>query len=511
MKLKNPEALLEDRANIVRLRAENSRTNASERSSIEKYFEQKSGTLSILANDYAAIAANDYIEFVAAELFPADGSWITFDSVEQDTEKTKKIKSELLEIVSEELDRSNFYSETSKLIKEGVLYNAGLIQTSYNNGLHFQTSGYDTMEISEDADLTKNRAYVSDWVTVYDLIDRYEGKIINRLKDQYKNDLSMTVELITAIIPCDDVWFTKKSKSYNWKKVFIVCSDGEKEEVRKKGEDKNIYFNTFPIMLYLPHLCESLASKALVNAVRLDSYEQLLEDKSRKSLNPPMSLGKDLFINGDYNFSEGGLNPLELNEREPSPVETKTGLSFTENDIQRIMNSIDRVFKTRLIERIQTTTASQYELATNYLNALKSIQPSASSLMTSLPKSVLTRVDRLLKKHNKKYKELRASLEGTLEAGGYSKKMRKLEKLAGIGKAMQGLAPYLQANPASVQKVNTDKIVETLLSGYGNADAIVSDEEVAEERQAMAQQQQQAQQQEQEVAQADVAQKLGGL
>ena len=473
---------------------------------IETYFEESDNEYSpVLANNHGVMAANEYIEFITGETFSSDGSWIGFIPTENKPETAKNIQ-KLLKYSAQKFAESNFYGEIARLIKEGVLYNQGLMSTDWSNNISFKTVTNSNLCISKDADEQNKRAYTKSWVSGLDLLTNYESdhQIFSTIERESQQPESMTLttmfKLIEGIIPVNKYFFDKPKSKFKFIKVYLLESNGQLIELKRKGQEEAGY-TVFPIMTYLPHCTKSMAQIALSKAVRVNDYEMLLGESARKILKPTYALSDKTYQSGAYNFDEGGVVLLGLQDRTPEAVESKHSSPMTERQIERLEQGIDRIFKREIILRARMTNLSQFEAALNKLNAFRAIQPYAADLVTRVPTSLLRRFDTLMRQNDKEYKKLRDAVDGSFTMIGLTGEMEKLKKAAGIGRLYQGAAPAVQVDPAAAQMINGDKVVTTLASSWDVAEVLEKEEDIAQERQQqqqMLQQQQQMKQQEEQ-------------
>ena len=459
---------------------------------IRAFFEPNDTYSSPLANNHGQIAANEYIEFAHGEIFGP--GWITASG----DEKKAKEREKVLDYMCGVLYSSNFYTESIKLLKEGVLYKKGLIQPTWSGGICFETIINKNIIVSPGFSMATKRAYASRWIGQADICGTYEGVVVDELQMQLDAD-QIEYEVVDCIIPLDKEKDRKRiSDGYMFKKVTLLIKDDMPHELTNPNEGTALY-GTFPIMEYCPQYNQSLAAIALVKSVNADGYEVLIHKQARKSLNPPHSISQQLYESGAFDLGEGGLVPLMNYEREVKPIETAQKSNLSGDDVKRQEAVIDRVFKIDLINRAKLTNMSQFEAASNYLNALKAIAPAATDLIYKVPVYILERVHKLLIKNDKKYKEL-ALAAGDIDwkMSGWADKIKKLEKAIGVGRVAQGAAPFIQADPASAQALKGEEAVRILAECWRTPDVAASEEEINEERKEM----EEAAQQQQEAAQA---------
>ena len=497
-----PEQLKKDFEKI-KLSAESDYTDSSY--DLKSYFEPGDQYIAPLANNHGQIALNEYVEYTHGEIFCPD--WIKCDG---DKDKADE-RQALADGLAERLNLSNFYEESLKLVKEGAIYNRGILQTQYDGGLSFNTIKNESIYTSKCFNPLKRRAYAEQWISLKDLIDTFKGPVV----DEYDTMLTnmndemeysyMQVMMVTCIIPLKKGEDDKDiAKGYRFKQRILIMKDDVPYEVTPLESD-NLMYKTFPLMHYAPQLDISLAALALTKAVKADEYEILMARQARKSQDPSIAIAKTTYLNNSFDLSEGGLVPLAPNERMPQPIESSQSMNLTSQDIQRHQIAIDRVFKIDLIQRAKITNLSQFEAAANYLNALKAIAPSAVDLVRKLPGDVLERAHSLLMQNDKEYAKL-ADAAGDIKWGmsGWNSKIKHLEKATGLGRLAQGIVPFIQIDPSAAQAMDGDAAVRVLAESWGVSEVVPSEEEVAAEREAQQQAQQQAMEQQQQSEQAAI-------
>ena len=111
--------------------------------------------------------------------------------------------------------------------------------------------------------------------------------------------------------------------------------------------------------------------------------------------------------------------------------------------------------------------------------------------MTKIPKVLLARVHKLLKKHDPKYKQLAMEAgEMDFKLGGIVNQIQKMRRASGIARAVQGSSPLFNLDQMAAQNVNSDGATRTMWDAWGVGDELVSANDVKRAREAMAKQQQ---------------------
>ena len=98
-----------------------------------------------LANAAGCVYVGELTNFMAASLYPADGSWLEAVISPQADVQVQQTLRGVTELMREQLASSNFYSKISALIKSGILYNRGLMSVEWDDGLSF--SVHDTSKV----------------------------------------------------------------------------------------------------------------------------------------------------------------------------------------------------------------------------------------------------------------------------------------------------------------------------------------------------------------------------
>lgn len=500
MELVDPKIVLDDYSKVL-----SSSDNIVEHYSndIKAYFGGMTERVP-LSNNHGHVACSEYVEFVSSMIFCPDGSWLGYETPSEDNDAAKK-KQEMLQKVVTALSHSNFYSQMTKLITSGVLRNKGLIDIQWDKGLQFNSLEGEDIICSTHSEPSCQRAYAGVWMTKEEVVLSFDYDEYDIKKADQMNEM---VKVITCIIPTSKMFFTKENRTYSHKKVYLLQDGGKLVELKKPGKKKDFLFKTFPIMSYSPHMEQPLAYLALVSAVKLEMYEDLMGEQARKTLNPPMYVPQEILTNGPFDLGEKGIVPAPTGTGIiPTPIETKLQMQLTMQDIQRHEAKIDRVFKIPLIERLKVTNVTQFEYAGNLLAAFKAISPAAADLLIRIPSILLSRVHSLLKQHDKEYGILAGEIGGELDMGGLSMNLKKLETATSLGRIAQGIAPYLQAYPEDKGSISGGRAIQSFVEAWGQSHILSSEEEQQAEMETI-EQQQDTQQQEQSALNAAQTQNL---
>lgn len=506
MELRNIREVIEDydRAKFESMSSEYG-VSLEDYTDIETYFDS-TDSYAPLSNDHGQVACSEYIEFVSSTVFCPDGSWMGYQKDKASAQDLIDIK-KLLMIANNHIRSSNFYTEITKLVKHGVFYNKGLIDTSWQNGLTFKSIKGNEIVCSKHTEPGCMRAYATKWLSKEEVILGFQSPYLDSTYSVEKmkaNQLAERVQVVIGIVPANEIFFNKPNKRYSHKKVYILLDGAEQVEIMRDEPKENYLFKSFPVMSYSPHLSKPLAYSALASAVKLDMYEDLITRQARKILNPTTGMPESIIRNGSYDMDEGGIIPILQPHNLPVPIESKQQINVSFEDIRRLEAKIDRIFKIPLIERVGLTNLSQFEAAGNILAAFKAISPSAADLITRVPSVLLKRVDTLLSKHDREYRYLSKKLKGSLDMGGLQLNIKKMEKAVALGRIAQGLAPYLQAYPESKVVINGDHAVSGLVDSWNQQDILSTEEEVRTEREQIQQTEEQMMGTEQDLAQAQI-------
>ena len=481
---------------------------------IKDYFDSSDADYETVANNIGSVALSKYVSFTASQVWPLDGSWITAKGKKGKEAEVEKATSYIRQKVME----GNFAAESHKLIKEGAMYNRGLLTVNWNNGLVFETICNETIYICDETGPSNMRGYADSHVDLATLMERYEGEgvdtILTARKDLKPEDMLEGFTMVMAILPVNKAFFSMETRGKKgmsrYRKEYFVSYGGVLLPIKPIGMSSEEY-SSFPILQYLPAFSKSLASQAMPSVVFADQYEQLMLSAARLTLSPPVSLSMDAFTSGNFNLDEGGLTPLNNNERDIKPIITTQGFQITANEIQRHERKVNEIFSLDLIQRATLGSLSQFEVAHNKLSALDAIMPAAVDLMTKVPQILLSRVHKLLKKHDPEYKTL-ATAAGDIEfrLGGIVNQVQKMRKAAGIARAIQGSSPLFNVDQGSAQNINSDTATRTMWDAWGVGDELNSASDVRREREAQAKAQQEMMKQKQALEQAKINQKGQG-
>ena len=505
MKLKDIKTVQED---FSRVQIDSNDKYCQFKDEIKKYFEDVSENYAApLANNYAAVMCSQYVEFLHGQLFPSDGSWVQFRLKDKDGDMEAAERRTCY--LRDALAASGFYSESAKMLKEGVLYNHGFLTTSYTKGLSFRSAKDEHIYVSKGSDAGSMRGYIVQELSGSAIADRFGRKAYDEL---YNSGALQAVhpqaeyDVTTAILPCSETFFTNIKKSGKmYVAIHLIEGSGGLMQIPTELE----YFEAFPLVKHMPTAKASLASQALSSAVMLNEYEQLMSKSSRRAVNPTMAVHSSILSDNKFNMNENGTVPFTSDFQKPTPIESTRNITITIEHIRRLERYVDTIFKKALIERASVTNVSQFEVAENSINVLRALQPSIGDLEEIVTRHVLTRVDALLRQNDSEYRRLTKDAEGDIIFSGIRAKIEKLSKSAGAARIMQALAPVIQTKPEAALLLDEAAIAKGVAAGYGVSDYISSDEEVEQKQQEIAQQQQAQQEQEALAAEADAANKLG--
>lgn len=474
---------------------------------IKNYFDVCTNDFIELANTTGVTACSEYVDFVTSTVFPFDATWVTARAKEEGKEHAAEMAADYL---NAKLAEGGFYREILKLVKQGALYNKGMLQTTFEKGLNFKCVENEMIFAHKSSNPAAQRAYSDSYVTMEEVLASYEGEVIGEVQTtlnvaQNKDALYMRATVVTAVLPTSKFFYDTKGNvtKGKFKREYFLLYNDKLRPIKKTSEGEQ-YYQSFPVMCYLPNYDGSLAAQALVAAETANSYEMLIMQFARKILKPTIGIGIDTFTNNVFDLGEAGLVPLQNYERAPAPIESAQRFNITEKEIQRNEMKIQKTFKLDLIQRVNVTNLSQFEAAANELAAIKAVLPAASDLVLKVPSMVLERAHSLLKKHDEKYRKLAAAAgEIDFSMSGITEKIKKLNSALGIGRVAQGLAPYVQIDPSSTQNIDGDKVSRTIAESWGVSEILAPKEQVEQERQQMAEAQQAQLQQQQQEAQSE--------
>ena len=508
MKPISAELIFEDYNKVMRQEMENN--DYFRNQEIESIFSPESDNYSLLANSYGAIAKRKYVDYVTELLFPQDGSWLLHSGKKSE----ERHKADMY--LRTKFSNSNFYKEIQKMIDQGVMFNRGLISLGYGNGLDFKSIKEEDIFVSEGFSESDMRVYAKRFISVQDLIERFGGEIVDKYEQECaEGGMNSEIQikmltLVECVLPLSKRFFENPKSKYKYKKVYLLVDDGESFIVTQKGDsEESCYYVNFPIMVYLPAHVTSLANEALVPAVQLNQYETLLANNARKVNAPTFGIAESLFNDGIFNLDEFGSVPVAANEVFPKPIESMQRMMLTETDLRRQMEAVNEVFEVELIKRVNTINVSQFELASNQLNAIKAVVPAAADLATRVPQVLLKRAQALLRQNDSEYRKLLAAAgDKEVVMVGLAEKIRRLEIAVGLGRLAQGATPYMQVDPQARSVIDASASVRAMAEAWGVGFVLNSDEEVLKQLAADEQAMQEAQQGEDTKNQADITKTL---
>ena len=485
--------------------------NEAIRYDIKTYFENNSNSYSSLANNHGALAAKEFVTYLTGLLFPMDGSWLGVE-LEDNTKEQQERAHKVWKKLTKRLEDSKFYREASKFINQGVLYNRSMMEVTYESCLQFQCVKDGDIYVSKESNDGNRRAYSVAWKTAGELIEEFEGGLIEdlreRVSDMDESEFNTHYKVITCVVPVSKYFGTMNPKGgrYKYLKVYLLESDFGVDVITNPNEEGTGYYS-FPFSQFLGYSENSLAAISLPIAVRLNSYEQLIGSAARKFVNPPTAIGLSTYKNyNNLDFREGSLVPVFPGEVAPAPIATTGAINVTESDILRLENKIDRNFMIELINRAKITGLSQYEAALNEIGAIMAVVPGCYDII-STSTEIVSRAHDLLMKKDKEYKKDARGLKGKFAFAGLTAKIQKLKKAVGVAKTIQAIAPLMEMDESVRDVINGERAVVNVVDCYGVPFMINSEDEVRTAREAQAEQVDEKEQQEAAMNQADVEQK----
>ena len=473
--------------------------------SLRRFFRPNSAESAIeLANNMGEVYLQDLSDFISAKMFPCSGDWINFAELPAYDQGQQEIMKKVKDGLNRHLLDSNFYESVNKLVTQGLIYNEGIISAEFTNGLSFVVYDVDKVHMSMENDVYLRRAYVEEFMSLLALNNKYEvnAEALIELKG-HDGSMYKDYKVVHAILPVikEFVDVSMIDKRYKFIKVPFLVLNGEFTELKAKHGDVMAGFTSFPVMQYRCSGEISLARKAVSSANMANLYEQVYYDRAKQVLYPPIAIGVDTIMRGDYDLRSSGIVPLENNEREPNPIQTTLNMDVSEKTIVMKERKLREIFKVDLIERANITNISQFEYNQNQYNMLSSIQPLVADLTSRVVVALLERTHKLLLQNDSEYKKQARGLEKEFHFDHLAKQMERSRKLASVGRVLQAISPVANFDPQSFTNVNTDKLLREAFAAAGLSQVMRSEAEVRQMKAQMMEQQQQQQQAEQEAEQ----------
>ena len=473
--------------------------------SLRRFFRPNSADSALeLANNMGEVYLQDLSDFISAKMFPCSGDWINFAESPANDQGQQQIMKEVKEGLNRHLLDSNFYESVNKLVTQGLIYNEGIISAEYSQGLSFVVYDVEKVHMSMENDVYLRRAYIEEDMTLLALSNKYEvdAEALVNLKGEATH-LYKDYKVVHAILPVikEFVKTDMVDKRYKFIKVPFLVISGDFTELKAKKSDSLAGFSSFPVMQYRCSGEISLARKAVSSANMANLYEQVYYDRAKQVLYPPIAIGVDTIMRGDYDLRSGGVVPLENNEREPGPIQTTLNMDVSEKTIVMKERKLREIFKVDLIERANITNISQFEYNQNQYNMLSSVQPLVADLTSRVVVALLERTHKLLLQNDPLYKRVAKGLEKEFHFDHLAKQMERARKLASVGRVLQAISPVANFDPQSFTNVNTDKLLREAFAAAGLSQVMRSEAEVRQMKAQMMEQQQQQQQAEQEAEQ----------
>ena len=483
-------------------------------STIDLLFGGEEVDISNIDEDFISSSAgvkysHEYLEYVAEALFPTTGEWLQVKPNKNDKTTAGYQKAvEIQEYMHEKFIFADFYKEIARLLKQGILYNKGLIKLTWKNGLEFKTIPTNSLIMPRNCEPSKLRCYETGEVSFYDLLDEFENAqaFLPEEVDEYDGGIMV----YKGIVPVNIKFFDDipKSNKAKFKKIAFAVLDGAYKELKSHVMEE---YTAFPLLNYSPALTKSLADLAKKDVLKVNQYEILRYKAGRQQLNPAIFGPQRLLNDGLLDFSEGAFIPLESGEGGNSigPLNTVNSTVITREDITEAVGSIKEIFKIDLIRRAKITGLSSFESAELKLAALDQIAPLVSDLSYKIPSIIINRAFKLLEEKDEDFKKLTKDINITFKVSGFSEQRKRLRRLSGLARSAQASSFYVQLNPSSKININSDKAIREIYNSNGVVQTLNNESDVKKIKKAIATKQKQENQLKQQQMSAEVAATTG--
>lgn len=459
---------------------------------LSTYFDSDSNNFTPMINSVGLICVEEAAEFMSAVLFPADGSWLPLrhskNASTNDKNLYKKIKKKFLEKLAD----ANFYPAIHKMMRTGLIYNTGMITTTYANGLDFSvadpryfysTKGAHGMRCFFNAEVSMTALELK---MAYDYDVEADLEEHQEVVDEYK--------IIECILPNLEPYIVDgPPKEYKFCKVVLLKSQGDGNEDDAEGVTlvngkKPEGYKTCPHLEFSMTGHDSMATRALSAAIQVEKFERDLNKHTDKVLDPPMALDKKTITNGLFSFDAQGLIALDNTDVVPQPVQTTMDLPVNDERIIFREQKVKEVFRIEAIRALKQTGLSQYEYNQVMADMLKYVYNQAVNISERVTRAIIERAHILLKENDPEYAKLVKEAKFGAETSskfGYGHlldKIKKAEKAANIGRFMQGAAPYLQVDNGSSIVLDVENTLRALADALDVSSIIKDASQVEEEK-----------------------------
>ena len=485
--------------------------------SLREYFDRTITRVVPLANSAGELYLNELADFMTCTLLPSDGSWVKAVFDKAPSQKEYKDMEKMLEHLRRQLAASNFYGKMQEMVIQGLIYNRGVISTSYTSGLTFDIHDARDTHTTNEADEFSNRCYIEKIVSLPDLFNTYEEESIpEHIREKYKNfketGTDEPIVLVIALLPNRAPYTSGGNSNYKYVEVTFI-NESELYEIKKKTGGV-VGYNYYPLCQFHTGMAYSLAHKALPDAMMVNKYEQMFYDQGSLITYPPMALSSETVARGAYDLGPKGQVPLNNHERKPEPIIQTGTMNVSEATIAKKEQRLREIFKIDLINRVKITNVSQAEYYQNMYTVLKSIQPMAMNLVYRTVTQLLKRAHKLLMDNDSKYKALAIGGESLdtkkLEFDHLGALLKKASTMSQLGRFGQAAQFYLQVDPDAAVTLDVEKVLSEAANTLGIPQILKDKREADAERKARADAAQQAQLVDQQAALNQGGQDGGG-
>ena len=441
-----------------------------------------------LANNVGQKCLNKLTEYIFGFVFDSPGKWINF--VPKDDKPDALILAEQLNNdLNKRLLETNFYQEGPKLVRDGLAWNQGLMDTKYSNGVYYRTVDPSNLIVSNTSSGNNRRAYSVDEIPLVDLAAEYKlPEHLQQRMDQ-KQDTNDMFPVLTAIIPNTDMWLAEKQKTDNKFVTVYLLLESDPQQLIELKENKNIGYRGFPVQCFRPHTSSSLCREALSDSAFGDYYTVSSRDKAEYSTWPSMVTDEENWRNNTFNFRSGAVNPARQGGILPQPIKTvEGGDPFNFQMIQKLEFDVNKSFKIDKIERMEQVSVQGPMYFSLKAKILRELYPMLGPLSTGVASDLLNRTHNLLLSTDKEYAGKYKALDGQFLLAGIDAEIEKAETLVAVNQLAQITGGISQVLPQFIQRIDPDKLALTTLYSLNLLPVAKSTEQVAEEMKAQADQ-----------------------
>ena len=373
---------------------------------IEDFFDPSDERVNVLCNNNGSVYLDDLVEYIVQEMFPINGCWVSLDDkYKNELGKEKSIKIEQLFYLK--LLESNFYETLTEVLRSCFMFNHSTSTVEYSAGLNFIHMKYPNLVASPGEGVLK-RFYFKKKMELQEILLLFGGVPQEYLENNTDDDMYEEYEVIRGVVPHREPFFKREdveSSEYAYKDVYLFIGHGKEHLLTPKVSTKG--YSSLPIINHQGSVKRSVCRKALVSAVKINSYEQQFEDRVTLSNQPPIAATQSLLdMNYDLRLAPNSLITKPTINDTIDPVESKLQFPIEGETFVRIDSMLRRIFRTNLIDQVKQIGATQSEYYEAKRLAIMGVYPTILTTTARLIKGLMTRTSALLSSEDDEFRSL---------------------------------------------------------------------------------------------------------